>query len=266
MRTTAVLAIVLVVFAAAIIAGIAPYCYTAALEKTKEQQDMKQKPLADQISTQIASQTISPTVEIQLHASQKGTVLQPFLPSVVNIHAGDTVTWVNHDTTKHTVSSALFDSGPIAPQNSTGSQEKSIFRYKFDQKGIYVYFDKIYPHMGGVVYVDSEETQREIIDTTNSSIFNVKVEMPQNAAYQNKFGPYFIPANAIVPSGSRVTWVNHDFIAHTATAGDGTTFDTEQIIPSQSKSLIINGTGRIAYYCEIHPWMQGSLTIVDPDR
>jgi plastocyanin len=88
--------------------------------------------------------------------------------------------------------------------------------------------------------------------------------MPRNAAYQNNFGPYFIPANAIIPSGSRVTWVNHDFIAHTATAGDAISFDTEAVLPTESKTLIVNGTGRIAYYCEIHPWMQASLTIVSP--
>ncbi len=262
MRRAALLGIVLAVIAAAIIGGIAPYVYS----KSNAQQQTTQKPLAEQIATEIASLKSSPTIEIPLHASQKAAVLEPYSPSIVNIHVGDTVTWVNHDNTQHTVTSALFDSGLIAAQNSTiGQRQSASFHYTFNQKGIYVYFCKIHPFMGGVVYVDTNETEREILVTTNSSIVNVKVEMPQNAAYQNKYGPYFIPTNAVVEVGNRLTWENQDFIAHTASSSDGKTFDTGTILPGSSVTIVVpNQQGVIPYYCKIHPWMVGTVTISMP--
>ena len=264
MRRAAVLGIVLAVIAAAIIAGIVPYQNSVALEKSRQQQQATQKPLTDQIATQISSQKTNPVVDIPPKASQEGAVLQPFSPAIINIHAGDTVTWVNHDSSQHTVTTALFDSGVIAAQNSSSAQAPS-FKHTFNQKGIFVYSCKIHPFMGGVVYVDTEETQREIVDTTNSSIFIVKVEMPQNAAYQNKYGPYFIPANAIIPSSSRLTWENHDFIAHTATSTDGRTFDTGNVLPGSSISIVVpRQQGIFPYYCKIHPWMVGIVTVSSP--
>jgi plastocyanin len=116
--------------------------------------------------------------------------------------------------------------------------------------------------MGGTVYVDTDETQRELVSTTNSSLLNVKVEMPRNAAYQNRYGPYFIPSNSIVEMGDRLTWENQDYIAHTATSSDGTTFDTGNVLPGSSVSIIVpHHQGVITYYCKIHPWMIGTVTI-----
>jgi plastocyanin len=90
--------------------------------------------------------------------------------------------------------------------------------------------------------------------------------MPQNAAYQNKYGPYFIPANAIVTTGSRISWENHDFIAHTATSNDRSTFDTGPITPGTSKSIVLTHEGVITYFCEIHPWMIGTVTVSSTSR
>jgi len=91
---------------------------------------------------------------------------------------------------------------------------------------------------------------------------NIIVEMPAGSAYRYKFEQgFFIPANTYLSAGSRVTWVNHDYVAHTATATDGS-FDTNVVDPRESKTLIISEPpGRIAYYCRIHPWMQASLTV-----
>ena len=203
------------------------------------------------------------TVQILFGAGRPNTVAQPFFPSSVIIRPGDSVRWVNEDNVIHTVTSTYIDSGQIWPKNS--QQGPSSYEAKFNDTGVFSYFCEIHPYMSGAVYVGVDETQREVSSTNHPGLTSIEIEMPQNAAYQNKYGPFFIPENAIVPSGSRVTWVNHDFIAHTATAsGDQKLFDTGPVTPSSSASVIVNGTGRIAYYCEIHPWMQGSLTIVNP--
>lgn len=275
MRRSLEIGIVLIVIAVAIIAGIVPYTYSAMQSKNNtvegQQQGSQQKSLEDQIATQIASQkqTSNPIVTIQPESSKKGGVAEPFYPSILNIHTGDTVTWVNKDNVPHSVVTTLFNSGNISAASSgNGGQQQgasSTFKYTFNQNGIFSYFDKLNPWMGGTIYVDSQETQRELLSTTNSSLLNVKVEMPRNAAYQNKYGPYFIPSNALVETGDRLTWENQDFIAHTATSSDGTTFDTGSVLPGSSVSIIIpHQQGIVQYYCKIHPWMIGTVTISSP--
>src|SRR5579884_628136 len=109
MRRSLEIGIVLIVIAVAIIAGIVPYTYSAMQNKNNaaeaQQQSSQQKSLEDQIATQIASQkqTSNPIVTIQPGSSKKGGVAEPFYPSILNIHAGDTVTWVNKDNVPHSV-------------------------------------------------------------------------------------------------------------------------------------------------------------------
>jgi plastocyanin len=114
--------------------------------------------------------------------------------------------------------------------------------------------------MGGVIYVDVPTSQRELVSTTGSFV-KVNVEMPQNAAYENNYGPFFIPANTQVTSGTMVTWTNKDYVAHTATSGDGFSFDTKTILPGQSVSLTFKNKGTFPYFCKIHPWMIGSVSV-----
>jgi plastocyanin len=65
-----------------------------------------------------------------------------------------------------------------------------------------------------------------------------------------------------VGQGTRVTWVNNDSMAHTATSMDGI-WDSDAIQPGASFSRVFDEAGTFDYFCEIHPSMQGTL-IVDP--
>jgi len=188
-----------------------------------------------------------------------------FLPSQIVIHAGDKVQWTNFDTVGHTATSTYFNSGLIWPvANSPGqtSLGPSTFTQKFDKPGTFAYFCQIHPYMSGVVYVDVQETERVLnLKSGSTNYVKVNVEMPQNAAYKNNYGPYFIPSYAKVPSNSVITWTNKDYVAHTATATDGS-FNTQPILPGESRTFQINHTpGTIGYYCEIHPWMQATIEV-----
>ncbi|HEY7078147.1 MAG TPA: cupredoxin domain-containing protein, partial [Nitrososphaeraceae archaeon] len=184
-----------------------------------------------------------------------GVVPVAFEPNQLFIKTGDKVVWVNKDRTNHSVVSLSFNSGIIEPTGSKGNS----YSYVFARPGTYIYVDRFHPYMGGVIYVDVPASQRELISTTGGGFFNVKVEMPQNAAYKNNYGPYFIPATVTVPQKAKVTWINKDYVTHTATSGDGgKAFDTHPILPGESKTLNINlPKGAYSYYCEIHPWMLG---------
>jgi plastocyanin len=72
-----------------------------------------------------------------------------FMPKVLEIAAGATVTWQNADDVPHTATSKndpqVFDSGPL------DTDEK--FSFTFSKPGKYTYYCKVHPHMTGVVIV-----------------------------------------------------------------------------------------------------------------
>ncbi len=71
---------------------------------------------------------------------------------------------------------------------------------------------------------------------------------------------FFSPAQITVQPGTKVTWVNRGNAPHTVTADDGS-FDSETLRPGQSFSHTFQNPGTVAYHCEIHPSMKGSVTV-----
>ena len=84
---------------------------------------------------------------------------------------------------------------------------------------------------------------------------------------------FYDPLPATVKRGNSVIWINDDSAPHTATSGNpdngeattGTLFDTGILGPGQSSEEIrINAdAGTYDYYCTLHPYMKGQLTIED---
>ncbi|MGG6460959.1 MAG: hypothetical protein ACM3JQ_05990 [Candidatus Eiseniibacteriota bacterium] len=196
-------------------------------------------------------------IAISTNTSQPSETRFQFIPPTILIKKGDTVKWVNEDKSNHTISSIFFKSDIIYP---TDSKNSSTFNYTFIRPGIYVYIDRVHPSTGGVVYVNSTETQRELVPTSQNVGPDVRVEMPQNSAYQNALGSFFIPSFLNVSEGVKVTWTNKDYIPHTATAADGS-FDTKPILTGKSVSKVMKTPGVYAYYCKIHPWMIAAIQV-----
>jgi plastocyanin len=71
---------------------------------------------------------------------------------------------------------------------------------------------------------------------------------------------FFSPAQITVQSGTTVTWTNQGNAPHTVTADDGS-FDSERLNPGESFSHTFKSPGTVAYHCEIHPFMRGSVTV-----
>lgn len=74
-----------------------------------------------------------------------------------------------------------------------------------------------------------QKIQRELISTFTNSGPDIQVELPQNAAYRNTLGSFFIPSLLDSLVGAKITWTNKDYIPHTASAADGS-FDTGPIL------------------------------------
>jgi plastocyanin len=70
----------------------------------------------------------------------------------------------------------------------------------------------------------------------------------------------FVPASVDLAVGSRMTWTNDDPTPHTVTADDGT-FDSKQLDPGASFSVVLDKAGSYSYHCEIHPTMVGTVVV-----
>ena len=73
----------------------------------------------------------------------------------------------------------------------------------------------------------------------------------------------FSPDVIAVKPGDKVTWVNHDFVPHSATAMDQS-WDTGMISQGESRSLVITRALELRYFCLYHPSMQAQLKIQKP--
>jgi plastocyanin len=71
----------------------------------------------------------------------------------------------------------------------------------------------------------------------------------------------YTPADLTIGPGESITWINSGAQGHTATADDGTTFDTDVIPPDQSKSVAFPNPGTFTYHCQLYPSMKGSISV-----
>jgi plastocyanin len=82
-----------------------------------------------------------------------------FQPNLIQVNVGDTVTWINNDSTQHTVTSGIngvpdnnFNSSPnFIPLMAPGT----TFSHKFTEVGEYPYFCALHQNMAGTVSVES---------------------------------------------------------------------------------------------------------------
>ena len=72
----------------------------------------------------------------------------------------------------------------------------------------------------------------------------------------------FEPKAASVKVGTKVTWVNDDDTAHTATAESSGPFDTKNLGKSASGGYTFTTPGTFSYICSIHQYMKGTVTVV----
>ena len=76
----------------------------------------------------------------------------------------------------------------------------------------------------------------------------------------------YIPFEVTVDVGGEVTWSNDDSAAHTVTGGsaaDGPSgvFDSSLFMAGTTYSFTFEEAGTYPYFCMVHPWMEGIVTV-----
>ncbi len=190
-------------------------------------------------------------VDILVNASVKGN--PSFKPDPVSVPKGDIIEWTNKDNVAHTVTSApdgsLFDSSIIA-----AGKTYQLDTSKLDIKE-YDYLCTVHPWMNGKI---------EVTAPVKPVIANVTIS--EGASKQANGQKYFDPQEISVKVGTTVAWTNQDSVAHTVTSGDpnaGPTnaFDSGLIKSGATFQHKFDSVGVNPYYCTVHPWMTGKVTV-----
>ena len=99
-------------------------------------------------------------------------------------------------------------------------------------------------------------TENQLLSSANSS---ADITIPRGAAVQGNTA--YNPANFTVANGKTVTWVNKDVTVHTVTSSTSGLFDSGNLNPGQTWSHAFTQVGVYKYYCTLHAWMKGNVTV-----
>ena len=187
-----------------------------------------------------------------------------FSPATVTVAAGGTVTWLNDDGSKHTVTAdnATFDSGTL--------NAGATFAHTFTTAGSFTYICDFHSDMRGTVLVPTAT------GTVPPPAAPAPVTPPpppappaapvtpatpvsgatsESVAITNNL---FSPSSITVTAGSTVTWTNNDTVTHTVTADDQS-FTSGLMKKTASWSKTFATPGTFPYFCDIHPEMTGTV-------
>jgi nitrite reductase (NO-forming) len=105
--------------------------------------------------------------------------------------------------------------------------------------------------------------------TQNATLASAQEAVSISAGSSNPSAKeFFVPAEITVPKGSTVTWTNDDSTIHTVVQGSAQGGSGET--PAFDSSIIANGAtwehtfdtaGEFDYYCSLHPFMTGKVTV-----
>ena len=117
--------------------------------------------------------------------------------------------------------------------------------------------------------VNMEETPKKetmMAEPTGPTTHTVEIPVGSSSPGCEESNECFLPASITINVGDTVEWTNIDTAAHTVTAGspaDGPagTFDSSLVMADASYAFTFEETGTFNYFCMVHPWMTGSVTV-----
>jgi len=118
-----------------------------------------------------------------------------------------------------------------------------------------------------VIVIVSQSTDSEIMQEESSIEIMADVIMPTKVSRPGcqDTDSCYIPSKIIAKQGQTITWKNEDVAFHSVTSGiygDPTAlFDSGHLDPEQKFSYTFDEKGTFDYFCTLHPWMAGKVTV-----
>lgn len=117
----------------------------------------------------------------------------------------------------------------------------------------------------------TQQTQKQlesVKETVSSKLPSKIVKIPQGTSVPGceEDGLCYDPPSLVIFVGGEVLWRNDDTSVHTVTSGSthsgpDKTFDSGLIKSGDTFSYTFDVAGEYSYFCMIHPWAKGSVTV-----
>ena len=211
-------------------------------------------------------------------------------PEAAQVPVGNAIVWDNQDTVPHTATSGT---GPQDPNSAqlfdtsiiNGGEESTPVELQAVSEGQTIpYYCIVHPYMtaeltivaggqGGGQQQAGGGGANQTGETTGAgggaaAGGGPTINILEGAAVQGS--PDYDPEELTASAGAEVTVVNQDTLPHTVTSGTGPQdpnsaqlFDTSLINGGESAALSLAQVtaGQYDYYCIVHPYMTGKLTV-----
>lgn len=106
---------------------------------------------------------------------------------------------------------------------------------------------------------------------SNTTLLTAKIEMTHDTSSPicKASNTCFVPNNVTILKNGIVTWHNPDSFIHDVTSGTPNNPDNRfdlHVMPGETKQKSFNTPGIYKYFCSLHPWATGSITVVDSQQ
>jgi len=114
------------------------------------------------------------------------------------------------------------------------------------------------------VMMEEEEVMME--EPTGPQTLHVEIPVATSVPGCEVDNACYSPADVTINAGDTVHWMNVDTAAHTVTGGspgDGPSgvFDSSLVMADAVYAFTFDETGSYDYFCMVHPWMVGTVTV-----
>ena len=114
-----------------------------------------------------------------------------------------------------------------------------------------------------------EEAPEPVVEEAPEPVeFDGVISLPEGSGVPgcDEINECYIPYHVLVSVGEEITWSNDDSAAHTVTSGtpaDGSdgNFDSGLFMAGVTFSVTLDEAGEYPYFCMVHPWMIGNITV-----
>lgn len=178
-----------------------------------------------------------------------------------------------------------------SPSNPLKSGEGGTSEFVAGKEGVFYYICTVPGHreqgMVGRIIVGDVAVEEEVMEavapepikevepmeertpvSTEPVAYDGPISIPEGSGVPGcqETNECYIPYHVTAPAGTEITWSNDDTVVHTVTSGspqDGSdgTFDSGILAGGLEFSVTLDEAGQYPYYCIVHLWMIGNITI-----
>lgn len=166
----------------------------------------------------------------------------------------------------------IFELTFVDPKNAMGSWKFSgnalaVHTMKTNQATI-SYSVSATATAGKTVQLEEKVTMKEttVDKPTGPTTHTVDIPVGTSVPGCEESNACYLPADITINVGDTVEWINIDTAAHTVTGGSPANgpsgvFDSSLVMADASYAFTFNDSGSYDYFCMVHPWMTGSVTV-----